>query len=134
MVAVHQTIEDGSHSHALYTETSLPQETKNANPSESDVTEFEILKNVEESEPTFRPDGGFGYLSPEEVRSIKERVTAEFLMKESLQEGRPEPSGPLQDVMMPRDGTTDTEVESHQDSEDGVSLTEVNPSIDQSAA
>jgi hypothetical protein len=130
MIATHQTIEDGAQGHALYTETSLPQETKNENNLESDVTEFEILKNVEESEPSYRPDGGFGYLSPEEVRSIKERVTAEFLMKESLEAGHSEPTGPLQDVMMPRD---DTAIESLQESEEGgIILREVTPPGDPS--
>lgn len=130
MTATHQSIEDGSHDHPLYTESSLPQETKNGNNFESDVTEFEILKNVEETEPSYRPDGGFGYLSPEEVKSIKERVTAEFLMKENIEARHSEPTGPLQDVMMPR---TDTEIESLQGSEeDGISLREATPPGNQS--
>lgn len=125
----HQSIEDGTGTpagHALYTQSSLPQEDKSSSnlKSDSDVTEFEILKNSENEEPSYRPDGGFGYLSPEEVKIIKERVTAEFLMKESLESGQnPEPSGPLQDVMIPRN---DTEIN---ESEEGVSLKEIQPSL-----
>jgi hypothetical protein len=129
------SLEDGSGEpgHAIYTESSLPSDDtmKKISESESEVRECELLTTVEDIEPSYRPDGGFGYLSPEEVKIIKERVTAEYAMKEKEEESRNfSESGPLQDVMMPRE-EPDNELHSLdlEEAQQGLSLTEVKPSF-----
>lgn len=107
-------MEDGETGHALYSETSLPPQNIQEN-SESDVTEFQILKTQEVVEQSFRPDGGFGYLSPEEVKVIKERVTAEFYLNEE-NNLNPHPNGPIPEEMIIRDNNTENDTQSENQS------------------
>ena len=97
-----QSVEDGEIGHAVYSESSLPPERITKVDSNSDVTEFQILKSAEIIEPSYRPDGGFGNLSPEEVKAIKERVTAEFYLTEQNNHN-PHPNGPIPETMTRED-------------------------------
>jgi hypothetical protein len=94
---------------------------------EAEVRECEIFTTIEEPEPSYRPDGGFGYLSPEEVKIIKERVTAEYAMREREEGVRQfeTSNGPLQDVMLPRDEPENELPSSLSESQQGIPLSEV---------